>query len=69
MEPLYNTPENMKVDEADGDERVEDHAETEVDENQPPILQLPARHDLRRSTKVSRPPRSLSPQVREPAHN
>ena len=68
-DPPYTAPESMEIDETECDERVVDHME--VDESQPTVVHVPppVNRDLRRSTRVSRPPRSLSPQMRGPTHD
>ena len=61
-------PEMMEVVDTDVDRGMADHTDMEVEENQHPIVQPPPSPVLRRSTRIIRPPRSLSPQMRGPAH-
>ena len=58
----------MEVDVIDDDEIMVDHHTTdmEMEENQHPIIHPPASPILRRSTRVTRPLRPLSPQMLGP---
>ena len=57
-------PEMMEVVYTDVDRGMADHTGMEVEENQHPIVQPPPSLVLRHTTRVIRPPRSLSPQMR-----
>ena len=61
-------PEMMEVVDTDVDRGMADHTDMEVEENQHPIIQPPPSPVLRCTTRVIRPPRSLSPQMQGLAH-
>ena len=72
--PVVDTPkytpqaEMIEVVDTDVDRGMADHTDMEVEENQHPVVQPPPSPVLRCTTRVIRPPRSLSPQMRGPAH-
>ena len=64
-EPLGDTPEMMKVEGMDEDKVMVEHHTTDIEteENQHPIIHLPASLILLSSTRVTQPPRPLSQQM------
>ena len=61
-------PDMMEVVNTDVDGGMADHTDMDVEENQHPIVQPSLSPVLRCTTRVIRPPRSRSPQMRGPAH-